>query len=188
VIQQCGILFCLAENFMKRGLLLILLLATVLRVVAQKTPCTTDPVYRQFDFWIGEWDVYAKNGKKAGDSKIDLILDSCIILENWKSANASQGVSYAGKSFNTYNSATKQWQQTWVDNVGGTTEFLVGHYEDNKMIFRTKPFQFSKDTIAIRKLTFYNLGPDKVRQHGEISKDNGATWNNEYDLEYRRKK
>src|SRR5215831_20805955 len=157
-------------NFMKESLLIILIGAFILQATAQKTPCTTDPVYRQFDFWIGEWEVYAKNGKKAGDSKIDLILDSCIILENWKSANMSQGVYYAGKSFNTYNSTTKQWQQTWVDNVGGTTEFLEGHFENNKMIFRTKPFQFNKDTLAVRRLTFYNLGIDKVRQFGEISK------------------
>src|SRR5689334_20168557 len=173
---------------MRKGLLILLAAIMATRIEAQKTPCTTDPIYRQFDFWIGEWDVYAKNGKKAGDSKIDLILDSCIILENWKSANISQGVYYAGKSFNAYNSTTKQWQQTWVDNVGGTTEFLEGHFDDNKMIFRTRPFQFNRDTMAIRKLTFHNLGPDKVRQHGEISKDNGVTWTTEYDLEYRRKK
>jgi hypothetical protein len=173
---------------MKKGLLSILIAAMVLGAEAQKTPCTTDPVYRQFDFWIGQWDVYAKNRKKAGDSKIDLILDSCIILENWKSASASQGVYYAGQSFNTYNSTTKQWQQTWVDNVGGTTEFLEGHFENNKMIFLTKPFQLSKDTIAIRRLTFYNLDVNKVRQFAEITKDNGATWSTEYDLEYRRKK
>jgi len=173
---------------MKKGLLSILIFTAALHIDAQKTPCTTDPVYRQFDFWIGEWDVYAKNGKQAGDSKIDLILDSCIILENWKSANVSQGVYYAGKSFNTYNSTTKQWQQTWVDNVGGTTEFLEGHFENNKMIFLTKPFQVGKDTLAIRRLTFYNLDANKVRQFGEITKDNGATWSTEYDLEYRRKK
>jgi hypothetical protein len=75
-----------------------------------------------------------------------------------------------------------------VDNTGGTTEFSEGHYENNKMVFRTRPFQFNKDTMAIRRLTFYNLEPDKVRQHGEISKDNGSTWATEYDLEYRRKK
>jgi hypothetical protein len=173
---------------MKSGLLLMLISTLVLQAGAQRSPCTTDPVYRQFDFWIGEWDVYAKNGKKAGDSKIELILDSCIILENWKSASVSQGIHYEGKSFNTYNSTTKQWQQTWVDNVGGSTEFLEGHFENNKMIFLTKPFPLSKDTIAMRRLTFYNLGVDKVRQFGEISKDNGGTWNTEYDLEYRRKK
>jgi hypothetical protein len=154
----------------------------------QKSPCTSDPVYRQFDFWIGDWEVFAKNGKKAGDSRIELILDSCIILENWKSTSSTNGLYYSGKSFNTYNSASKQWQQTWVDNMGGTTEFLEGHYDNKKMIFVTKPFQSSKDTTAIRKLTFYNLEPNKVRQHGEISKDNGLTWATEYDLEYRRKR
>jgi hypothetical protein len=157
-------------------------------MVAQKSPCTSDSIYRQFDFWIGEWEVYGKNGKKAGDSKIDLILDSCIILENWKSANTVSGVYYAGKSFNTYNSMTKQWQQTWVDNVGGTIEFLEGHYENNKMMFKTKPFPLNKDTMATRRLTFFNLEKDKVRQYGEISKDDNKTWAPEYDLEYRRKK
>jgi hypothetical protein len=172
---------------MTRQLVLFLMLASSIYSHAQKTPCTSDPVYRQFDFWIGDWEVYAKNGKKAGDSKIELILDSCIILENWKSASSRNGLYYSGKSFNTYNSSTKQWQQTWVDNMGGTTEFLEGYYDNNKMIFRTKPFQVAKDTLAVRKLTFYNLGPNKVRQHSEISKDNQATWTTEYDLEYRRK-
>lgn len=153
-----------------------------------QVPCGGNPVYRQFDFWIGDWEAYNTNGKKAGDSKIQLILDSCIILENWTSANKFKGLVYSGKSFNTFNSVTNQWQQTWVDNVGGTTEYLEGHYDDNKMVFKTKPFSFKKDTMAVRRLTFFNLGPDKVRQFGEISKDGEKTWAAEYDLEYRRKK
>lgn len=173
---------------MKKGLLISWMALTTVAVKAQKTACTTDPVYRQFDFWIGDWDVYGKNGKKAGDSRIELILDSCIILENWKSANQFNGLYYSGKSFNTYNSTTQQWQQTWVDNAGGTTEFLEGHYENNKMIFKTKPFPVNKDTMGIRRLTFFNLSADKVRQFSEISKDNEKTWTTEYDLEYRRKK
>jgi len=56
------------------------------------------------------------------------------------------------------------------------------------MIFKTKPFPVSNDTMAVRRLTFFNLGTDKVRQFGEISKDNEKTWTTEYDLEYRRKK
>ncbi len=150
-------------------------------------PCS-NPVYRQFDFWVGEWEAYSTNGKKAGDSKISVILDSCIILEEWTSTAVTQGLRYAGKSFNTYNSTTKQWQQTWVDNAAGSTEFLEGKFEDRKIIFLTNPFPFAQDSMAIRRLTFFNLGSDKVRQLGEISKDNSATWLTEYDLEYRRKK
>ena len=157
------------------------------KAVAQKTPCTGNPIYRQFDFWIGEWDAYGQNGKKAGDSKISLILDSCIILEEWTSTAPAKGIIYSGKSFNTYNATTNQWQQTWVDNVGGTTEYLEGKLDNNALIFRTKPFSFSKDTMAIRKLSFFNLGLNKVRQLGEISKNDGNSWIIEYDLEYRRK-
>jgi hypothetical protein len=171
---------------MKKILFFALLATITLQLTAQQKPCS-NPVYRQFDFWIGEWEAFGPNGKKAGDSKITLILDSCIILEEWTSTSVNQGLRYAGKSFNTWNAATKQWQQTWVDNAGGTNEYLEGKFEDNKIIYISKPFPFSKDTIAIRKMTFTNLSPVKLRQLGEISKDNGATWSTEYDLEYRRK-
>lgn len=151
-----------------------------------KLPCSR-PEYRQFDFWLGNWEAFGLNGKKAGDSKISVILDSCIILEEWTSASLVKGLRYAGKSFNTYNATTKQWQQTWVDNVGGSTEYLQGKFENSKIVFLTQPFKFNKDTMATRKLSFTPLSADKVRQHGEISKDNGVSWITEYDLEYRRK-
>lgn len=170
---------------MKKVALLIAIFA-VSKVVGQKTACTTDPVYRQFDFWIGEWDAYGVTGKKVGDSKITLILDSCIILEEWTSATPVKGVLYSGKSFNTYNANTRQWQQTWVDNAGGTTEYLEGKMENSALVFRSRPITFTNDTIAIRRLSFFNLGKNKVRQLGEISK-NKAGWSTEYDIEYRRK-
>lgn len=174
---------------MKKIITLIALSTFISVAVAQKgkLPCS-NPVYRQFDFWIGEWEAFGVNGKKAGDSKISLILDSCIIFEEWTSASLQQGLRYAGKSFNTYNAATKQWQQTWVDNTGGTNEYLQGKFENNQIIYSSTPFKFSKDTMAIRRMTFTNLSADKLRQYGEISKDNGVSWATEYDLEYRRKK
>lgn len=45
-------------------------------------PCTTRPEYRQFDFWIGEWDVQA-GGNQAGTNSVQLILGDCVIFENW---------------------------------------------------------------------------------------------------------
>lgn len=171
---------------MKKHLLLISFLFLYTSLMAQGKPCS-NPVYRQFDFWIGDWEAFGTNGKKAGDSKISAILDSCIILEEWTSAGVVNGLRYAGKSFNTYNAGTGQWQQTWVDNAAASTEYLMGKFETDKIIFETGSFKFSKDTTAIRKLTFFNLGKHKVRQLGEVTKDNGQAWITEYDLEYRRK-
>jgi len=171
---------------MKKVLFCIISICLINTTQAQKLPCS-NPVYRQFDFWIGEWEAFGPDGKKAGDSKISLILDSCIIFEEWTSASVQPGLRYAGKSFNTWNAATKQWQQTWVDNAGGTNEYMQGKFENNKIIYTSTPFKFNKDTMATRKMTFTNLSTNKLRQHGEISKDNGTTWATEYDLEYRRK-
>ena len=171
---------------MRQFALLSLFTIVMFSASAQK-PCSS-PAYRQFDFWLGEWEAFGPDGQKAGESKISLILDSCIILEEWTSASISQGIRYAGKSFNTWNAATKQWQQTWVDNVGGTNEYLIGKFENNQIIYTSSAFPISKDTMAIRKMTFTNLSPVQLRQYGEISKDNGLSWATEYDLEYRRKK
>lgn len=150
----------------------------------QKTPCQTNAVFRQFDFWIGEWEAFATNGKKAGDSKIELILDSCVLLENWISTQ--QG--YKGKSFNTFNSATGKWQQTWVDNTGTITYYSEGEFKDGKMVLDTKNEKQTDGTVKILRMTFSKLSDNKVRQFGESSTDGGKTWKTDFDLEYRKKK
>lgn len=155
-------------------------------VIAQK-PCSR-PEFRQFDFWIGEWEAFGVKGAKAGDSKISVILDSCVILEEWTSANAQQGLIYSGKSFNSYNAATKQWQQTWTDNTGNTTEFLRGEGSNGTIIYYADKVTGPDGKQFMRRLTFTKLDNNKVRQFGELSNDGGKTWIVEYDLEYRRKK
>jgi hypothetical protein len=170
---------------MKTIYVLILLFISSSSIKAQQVPtrpCTTDTIYRQFDFWIGDWEVYGAKGK-AGESHIERLLDSCVILENWTSAKFG----YTGKSFNTYNASTKQWQQTWVDNSGGSTEYLRGHAEKDKMIFYADKNSGKDGKNFLRRLTFFKLNDVKVRQFAERSDDEGNTWTVEYDLEYRRK-
>lgn len=150
-------------------------------------PCSK-PEFRQFDFWLGEWEAFAKNGKKAGDSKISIILDSCVLLEEWTSANAQQGLIYKGKSFNSYNPATRQWQQTYADNTGSTTEYLRGEASAGKIVLYADNVIGQQGKIFIRRMSFTKLDEKRVRQFGERSDDGGATWTAEFDLEYRRKK
>lgn len=170
---------------MKKSLLLLCSIFTCL-LFAQK-PCENNPKYNEFDFWIGEWTVYNTQNKIAGFSKISKILENCVVLEEWTSTNQfNNGITYAGKSYNTFDANTGEWQQTWVDNVGGSTEFLHGKYENNALTFLTDLFKIDSVNYAKRKLTFFYLDKNKVRQQGEISSDKGKTWKTEYDLEYRR--
>lgn len=143
------------------------------------TPCKfadVNPEMRQFDFWIGEWDVLTTQGIQAGTSKIDLILGDCVILENWTDRFGSQG-----KSFNKYNTANKIWEQFWVDEQG-TTTYYHGKLEGKNLVFHADPTPDGK--TGERTMTFFNLGPDKVRQLGQITNDGGKTWTTQFDLTY----
>lgn len=177
--------FSKTDPMLKKIFLLILLVNVGFHSSAQKSPCS-DPIFRDFDFWIGKWEVYDKNGNKAGTSKISLILDSCVIFEEWTSSGIPNKLTYTGKSFNTYNTATKQWQQTWVDNTGNTTEFLRGKGSKGQIVFHADRVSNAEGKIFLRRLTFTKINDSKVRQFGERSDDEGMTWTSEYDLEYRR--
>ncbi len=141
-------------------------------------PCGVSPEYRQFDFWIGEWNVTdTKTGNPAGKSKVELLLGECVLMENWQPISGA-----AGKSFNIYNEAEKKWRQTYVDASGSLLEFYNGEFKDGKMQFKMKP---GADN-AMHRLSFFKISDDEVRQLGEISKDNGANWQAEYDLTYKK--
>ncbi len=144
------------------------------------TPCESSAEHRQFDFWIGEWNVQNPAGQPAGTSSVQRILDGCVIFENWSGAGGG-----AGKSFNVYNTPKKRWQQYWVDSSGDVTLF-EGGLEEGKMRLMGETFPMKQKT-GMRRMTFTPMGPDQVRQVGEASEDGGKTWKPEYDLTYIRK-
>ena len=65
---------------------------------------------RQFDFWIGDWDVTSADGKLAGTNLIRPILGACVLHETWQG-----GADFMGMSFNSYDAPRKLWHQTWVN-------------------------------------------------------------------------
>ena len=149
-----------------------------------QAPCKFAPEFRQFDFWIGEWSVVTAKGEMpAGDSRIELTLGDCVIVENWTSKNSL----YAGKSYNVYNVTEKRWEQFWVDNGAGMIHFFGG-LKDGVMDFYTQDQTQPDGTTNQRHLRFFPLAPDKVRQFSQASADHGKTWTDEYDFIYTRKK
>ena len=51
-----------------------------------QTPCDYIAENRQFDFWVGEWNVVSTaGGHPQGSSHIEKELGDCVIWENWKS-------------------------------------------------------------------------------------------------------
>lgn len=143
-------------------------------------PCKASAEFRQFDFWIGEWDVRTtQGGVPAGTSSVQLILGQCIIFENWAGGSGTNG-----KSFNIYDTNDKKWHQTWVDDKGTFTHY-IGGLVDGKMVVVADTVIGGKATLA--KMTFSKLANGEVRQHGENSTDGGKTWTTSFDLTYARK-
>jgi tetratricopeptide (TPR) repeat protein len=150
-----------------------------------QAPCDYKPENRQFDFWVGDWDVVTtQSGSPAGISHIERAVGNCVIWENWTSLGNS---GYTGKSYNIYNADLKRWEQFWVDNVGGMIHFYGG-IKDGAMDFYTDEIPQPDGSKLKRHLQFFSPGPDKVRQFGQGSTDSGKTWTVEYDLTYNRKK
>lgn len=157
--------------------------------------CTAS-VYRQFDFWLGDWDVVpnpattpppAPGAKPAAAPKpsnnLVTSLDSgCVVMESWTAPGQT------GHSFNIYDRASNRWHQTWVDSGGGLHEYW-GELKDGNMAFTDQVPLGPGSRFAGRRtvrLTFFPLGPDKVRQFSEALNMDG-TWSVNYDLIYTRR-
>jgi tetratricopeptide (TPR) repeat protein len=156
--------------------------AMVEKVTRNGKPCENDPNFRKFDFWVGDWDVQQTGVPRApvgASSHIERILSGCVIFENWE-----PGPTGAGKSFNIYNTVTKRWEQYWVDATGRLTHYLGEFHDDGNLYYEADQF----GTTNRIRMTFFNKGPDEVRQLGQVSADGGKTWTISYDLTYLRKK
>lgn len=144
-------------------------------------PCLNSEVHRQFDFWIGEWVVTTPQGQQAGTNTVKMLEDGCVIEENWTGALGG-----TGKSLNFFDRAIGKWRQVWVSSNGGVSEF-AGQYRDGAMRFEGES-HLPDGQKVMRRLTFFNLGTDRVRQFSEASRDQGKTWFVNYDFTYTRKK
>lgn len=159
------------------------LLALLPMHASAQTPVPTPPPLpaesRQFDFWIGEWNVTNPAGKAVGQSRIESVAGQAALLENWTGAGGGDG-----KSLNTYNRAKKQWQQFWVGTGGGVLELAGGIVNGNRVLVgehKTRAGQMTE------KITWTPNPDGTVRQHWEQSTDGGKIWTDAFDGLYRKK-
>ena len=159
-------------------LLLLLFVAPTILAEERPIPCTAE-AYGQFNFWLGNWTSYDKDGKKQGDNSITSIMGGCTLQENW----TGRGGQYQGTSYNFYDRVSGKWYQTWVDNQGGHL-FLSGSFDGTSMQLSGSQ-NTGKETV-VNRITWTPLEDGRVRQHWEVSKDDGQTWSTAFDGYYQR--
>lgn len=148
---------------------------------AQNTQGCKTPQHRQFDFWVGTWDVSPTGQDKVvARSLIENIYSGCVIRENWMPVSGNPG-----GSMNTYDPADNRWHQVWMD-AGNARVSFEGYFADGKMIL-TGEWRGAqgpgKDGLV--RMTYSQLEGGAVRQLGQISTDKGATWKPYFDFTYR---
>lgn len=157
---------------------LLLLCVSVSTGLHAAEACAADP-FRQFDFWIGTWNVADGEGRAAGRNVITLEQQGCVLIERWTSAKGGTGM-----SMNHYDPASGRWKQHWV-GLGLILE-MTGGMKDGSMVLEG-PLQYVADSRVTRlRGTWTQLPDGRVRQHFVESSDNGKTWTDWFDGYYSR--
>jgi len=166
-------------------LLAVLTLVFVARLGAEDAPAVPKgpppppPEARQFDFWVGEWEVTGPQGKVVGHSRVELILNDRVIQEHWTGAGG-----FGGTSLNLYDAEAKVWRQFWTDQTGGTLQLTGGLVHGSMVLEQTST---ADGATTVDRITWTPNADGSVRQLWEKTTDNRQTWTAAFDGLYRKR-
>lgn len=160
---------------------MIATLLIVLQAAAASPPACAAPEHRQFDFWVGEWDVYP-TGKDApvARSRIENLHSGCVIRENWMPFKGG-----GGTSLNNYDTEAKLWRQTWVDSSNARVEFEGGMEGEAMNLTGFWKGVNGPEQDGTVRMRYTREAGGAVRQLGEVSTDGGKSWSPSFDFTYR---
>lgn len=143
-------------------------------------PCSAD-AYRQFDFWLGEWQVYGgpASDKLIGRSSISRVAAGCALNEHWIN-NAGQD----GRSLNVFEPATGRWTQFWVGSDGVVLR-LHGGIDKGNMVLQGE-LAGANGGVQKQRIRWTPQADGSVEQRWETSDDDGKSWQTSFVGRYRR--
>jgi hypothetical protein len=137
---------------------------------ANRFPCEQEEKFREFDFWIGEWDVHTADGKLAGRNVVDRAERGCVLIENWTGVGGSTGT-----SMNYLDKTTDEWVQLWTDASGSQILIRGGLTDDGMLLEGTIHYVSTGVTAPFRGL--WTPQPDgRLRQFFEQYDDEEKAW------------
>jgi tetratricopeptide (TPR) repeat protein len=139
----------------------------------QRYPCEYDQRYRQFDFWIGDWEVFMADGRRAGSNSISKSESGCLLLESWSGASGGSGT-----SMNFFDAKQGQWVQVWVSGDATLIDIRGGMDEGSMVLTGTIQDAANPDGAPFRG-TWTLLDDGRVRQffeQGSAAEDVWTPW------------
>ena len=142
------------------------------------SPCSTAQ-HREFDFWLGDWDVYTPQQKLAGHNRIEREYGGCVLHERY-----DNGRGYTGESLNTFDASRGVWHQSWVDS-SGLLLLLEGGIRDGSMVMEGEA-PGADGRKARQRITWTPGADGGVRQLWE-AQDAAGRWTVVFDGRYTRR-
>ena len=136
-----------------------------------------DAAFRQFDFWIGDWEVRDRDGKLAGHNVVTLEQGGCVLIERWTGVSG-----HGGMSMNYYEPRSRQWKQHWVSP--NLILEMSGSLQDDSLVMEGPMQYIGRNETTLLRGTWTPLPDARVRQHFVESKDAGKTWQEWFDGYY----
>jgi len=174
----------LVRRIGSRCLCAMLLVVTNIAWAAPASKCS-DPEFRQFDFWVGDWDSFdIDNGKESARSiarnHVDSILNGCVVHEDYDQFNGLHG-----ESFTIFDRARHVWHQSWVTN-GGVLWLLDGTRTGSRITLEGDNVTAAGRKQRIR--VFWEPQGADVRETATVSEDGGKTFTPLFDVLFRKHK
>jgi hypothetical protein len=137
--------------------------------------------HRQFDFWVGDWDVVSteKPDELRGRSRIESINFGCGIRETWLPFTSINGA-----SLSIYDRRDHAWHQSWIDAQGARVEFQGGLDGGRMVMTGLWRDLFGPGKDALMRVSWWRADNGEVRQLGETSVDEGKSWRSAFDFTY----
>jgi hypothetical protein len=137
------------------------------------------PAYRQFDFWIGDWDVFDIDQPtvKVARVSVEPILDGCVLLEDYVGIDGHEG-----QSFSIFDRSRQVWHQSWVTNHG---QMLVIEGEMQRTAMVLSGADHTPDGKERRVRGIWKPVTGGVQESAMRSTDAGVTWTPWFDLLFR---
>ena len=155
---------------------------------------------RQFDFWLGSWqvrqEILGADGKMhpfEAESTVSLAAGGCALVEHWRGEvqfpweGMEAPAMQHGLSVRAYDPATKSWRIHWLDSrhpaFGPAFE---GRFDGTGRGVFTRTTSGAGGGELVTRIVFERRGRGAVHWELAVSRDAAASWTTLWTMDFRR--
>jgi hypothetical protein len=146
---------------------------------AARAACTAAP-YHQFDFFVGQWNVYDAKGRFLGSDVVEKRLNGCVIYERYTNPDGSVGIGLSG-----YQAKNGTWHQDFMGDDGLVV--LLDGSRGHLAAMVMSGVDYPADGTRRHDTGIWVVHGAVVEETWTVSIDNGKTWKTQFHGFFHRK-